>query len=298
MMPTDVFFRSCMFLLLLLGGLLIFLFGSSYFNIFPTNKSKIYKISLPIAFLILSLFLFRRDPSANYWQVSYAFCVASSANLLSTLCGAWLLRLLKLPDNTIKGLALAKLSEALVVIATIIVLFVMAGIDISSIYLLIGNLPLGLAIGLISFSLFATIALLQFKSFNLGLNTLVSLLPWILTFVFSNAFMEELWFRGIFLNTFEPILGAVASLCLTSIVFTGAHIGATYLSWPERVRFLVILFPLALAWGFTMQTTGSLIGSTLFHAGGDLLIINGFIAAFHGKNFKPLGGGADVVILP
>lgn len=291
-MSADVLFRSSMFILLLLGGLLIFLFGSSYFNIFPTNKSKLYKISLPIAFLLFSFLMKGHEDFDKYWQVSYAFFVASSANILSTLCGPWLLRLLKLSDNSIKGLALAKLSEALVIIATIIGLFMIAGIDTSSIYLQIGNLQLGLAIGLISFSLFATIALLQFKSFHLGIKTLVSLLPWILTFVFSNAFMEELWFRGIFLNTFEPLLGAVASLFLTSIVFTSAHIGATYLSWPERVRFLVVLLPLALAWGYTMQLTDSLLGSTLFHAGGDLLIINGFIAAYHGKEFKPLGGGA------
>jgi membrane protease YdiL (CAAX protease family) len=289
MIPTHVLFQSCIFVLFLFGSLLVFLFGSSYFSLFPTNRSKVFKISLPIAFLILAFFLVHSEYYAKYWPVSYAFFVAASANLLSTLCGPWLLRLLKLSDNSIKGLALAKLSEALVVIATIIGLFMIAGIDLGSIYIQMGNLPLGLAIGLISFSLFAIIALVQFRSFQLGLKTLVSLLPWILTFVFSNALMEELWFRGIFLNKFGPILGAVASLILTSIVFTGAHIGATYLSWPERVRFLVILFPLALAWGFTMQSTGSLFGSTLFHAGGDLLILNGFIASFHRINFKPLG---------
>ena len=64
----------------------------------------------------------------------------------------------------------------------------------------------------------------------------------------------------------------------------------TNLSWAERVRFLLILFPLALAWGGTIQLTGSLIGSTLFHAGADLLVFNGFIAALYGKASKPLGG--------
>ena len=290
MLLTDFLFRACLFFLLLLGSALIFLFGSSYYNLFPTNRSKIYKISLPIAFLILSLFLLNNKTLAVYGQVAYAFFAASAANILSTLSGPWILRLLKLPDNTIKGMALAKLSEALVVIGTIIALFLIAGIDLGSIFLQIGNLPLGLAIGLISFSIFAVIAWRQFKTFGLGWETLVSLLPWILTFVLSNAFMEELWFRGIFLNKFEPILGALASLILTSIAFTSAHIGATYLSWPERVRFLAILLPLALAWGYIMQTTGSLLGSTLFHAGGDLLILNGFIASIYGKNFKPLGG--------
>jgi membrane protease YdiL (CAAX protease family) len=45
---------------------------------------------------------------------------------------------------------------------------------------------------------------------------------------------------------------------------------------------LFVLFLLALAWGYAIQKTGGLLGSVFFHAGGDLLIINGFIAALHG----------------
>jgi len=56
----------------------------------------------------------------------------------------------------------------------------------------------------------------------------------------------------------------------------------------QQLLFSVYLFRLALTWGYTMQITGSLLGSTLFHAGGDLLIINGFIVAIHGKNSQPL----------
>jgi hypothetical protein len=41
-----------------------------------------------------------------------------------------------------------------------------------------------------------------------------------------------------------------------------------------------------------MQLTGSLIGSTLFHAGADLLVLNGFIAAAYGQEFNPLGDEA------
>jgi hypothetical protein len=189
MTPTDLLVRSGIFILFLLGGLLIFLLGSSYFNLFPTNRSKIFKISLPVVFLLLSLLLIRLEAVARFWLVAYAFFVASFANGLSPLCGAWLLRLFKESDQSIKGMTLAKLSEALVVIATIIVLFLIAGLDLRIIYLQAGDLPLGLAIGLTSFSAFAVIAFIQFKSFNLGRHTLISLLPWVLAFVLSNAFM-------------------------------------------------------------------------------------------------------------
>ena len=120
-------------------------------------------------------------------------------------------------------------------------------------------------------------------------SSVAALLPWMLLFCVSNALMEELWFRGIFLNPFEHVLGAAASLILTSIVFTGTHVGATYLSRAERIRFLAILLPLALAWGFTTMLTDSLIGSTLFHAGADLLVLNGFVAAAYGRKHDPLG---------
>jgi membrane protease YdiL (CAAX protease family) len=42
---------------------------------------------------------------------------------------------------------------------------------------------------------------------------------------------------------------------------------------PYTMRFLVVLFGLAIAWGWLMHRTGSLWGSALFHAGADLLII-------------------------
>ena len=44
-------------LLILLGGFAIFVFGSPYYSIFPTNKNRIYYITLTIVFLSLSLIL-------------------------------------------------------------------------------------------------------------------------------------------------------------------------------------------------------------------------------------------------
>ncbi len=286
---TGLVYRLCVLAILLISGLLIFVLGSGYYTIFPTNKSAIYKISLPILFLVSTLLLVRKDEFNNYWQVSYAFLVASSANFLSWYFGPRILHALKMSGDTFKGIALAKLAEAVVVIGTILALSIIAGVDMDSIYFHVGAIKLGIAIGLISIVVFVAIAALQARSLNIQLNTVLSLLPWIVTFALANAFMEELWFRGIFLKKFELLLGSTPSLLLTSIIFTIAHIGASYYSRSERIQFLIILFPLALAWGYFMQKTDSLLGSVLSHAGADLIIINGFIAALHdedGQNSK------------
>lgn len=288
---THWLLKVGLFVLVLAAGALVFVFGSNYFALFPTNRSTIYKVALPLSFLALALLLLRRESTAQYGWAAYAFFCASAANLAVTFWGSWLSRLCKLGDDSIKGMAVDKLSEATVIVGVLLALSLVAGIDLKSIFVQPGKLGLGLLIGGIGFVGFAVAAYLQLRSFDLGTKTLLSLLPWMLLFCFSNALMEELWFRGIFLKPFGTILGAAAALILTSIVFTGSHIGATYLSGAERVRFLIILLPLSLAWGYTMQRTDSVIGSTLFHAGADLLVLNGFIAAFYGQAFSPLGGG-------
>ena len=68
----------------------------------------------------------------------------------------------------------------------------------------------------------------------------------------------------------EQVRCSDAYLLSTALVFTLAHVQVSYTT---PVGFLVVLFGLAIAWGWLMHKTGSLWGSTLFHAGADLLII-------------------------
>jgi membrane protease YdiL (CAAX protease family) len=46
------------------------------------------------------------------------------------------------------------------------------------------------------------------------------------------------------------------------------------------VVFLLVVFPLAIIWGYVIQKTEALWGSVLFHAGGDLLIVTGIYATY------------------
>ncbi|MFC2014808.1 lysostaphin resistance A-like protein [Chloroflexota bacterium] len=103
------------------------------------------------------------------------------------------------------------------------------------------------------------------------MNKLLSLSPWILLFVLSNGFMEELLFRGLFLKRYEPFLGKGLSNLLTAIVFTLMHTQVTYAL--QMFQFLLIALTLSLVWGYLIQKTNSLWGAVLFHAAGDCLII-------------------------
>jgi uncharacterized protein len=126
-------------------------------------------------------------------------------------------------------------------------------------------------VGLISFAACAVLAFQQPAVRDLGIVKLVPIVPWILLFVASNALMEELVFRGLFLGRYEPLVGKWLAILSTALAFALAHMQVSYA--PDILAFLVVTFVPAIAWGWLMHKTGSLWGSALFHAGADLLII-------------------------
>jgi membrane protease YdiL (CAAX protease family) len=267
----------------LVGCGLVFVLGSSYYSLFWTNRSWLFKLGLVAAAIPTAWLLLRSDLDPAYGLLAFAFLAAATANVLGAAAGTWLHRPLKLTTDRLKGIALAKGLEALAVVAAILLLMLASRIPFGDVYLQAGDLGLGLGIGAGGFVLFAVLAAGQARQMKIPVAMFRRLAPWILLFVFANAFMEELWFRALFLRPLVSLLGPAAAVGLTAIVFALAHIGATYMSKEERVRFLLILFPLGLAWGACTYFTGSLVASTIFHAGADLMIVNGFIAALHVK---------------
>ena len=81
-------------------------------------------------------------------------------------------------------------------------------------------LPIAIA-AMIIFPLFAFFSINNSQSGVL--EKLLPLWPWILVFVLSNGFMEELLFRGLFLQKLEPFLGKGKSNILTAIIFAIMH---------------------------------------------------------------------------
>jgi len=106
---------------------------------------------------------------------------------------------------------------------------------------------------------------------------LASWLPWILLFSTANGFMEELWFRGLWLGGFKPVLGLPAAIHVTSFAFALMHV-IVYL--PD-VATVAVLTPAWLFMGYAyaliMRRTGSLWGPVLAHTLADVIFL---LAAF------------------
>jgi len=261
----------------LVAAVAIFVFGSSYYELFRTNRSRTYRIGLPVlaGATVLLLTRFPVDPSVRLLAIGA--CAAAAANVLGW-AAAWLKRPLRLRERSIRGMACAKALESAAVVGAILAVLAACRVPLSSVYLAAGRWRLGLGLGIGGLVLFAALAGMQARSAGMSFGPWMRLLPWALAFGLTNAFMEELWFRGLFLRPLVSMLTPVAAMLLTAAVFAMAHIGATYLSKRERLRFVAILFPLGAMWALCLHLTGSLIASTLMHAGADLIIVNGLLA--------------------
>lgn len=272
-------------LFFLVGGLAIFMFGNNWTSLFPTNRSALFKWGLAALFLGVALLLRRSEPTQKFWPVAFALFVAASANALMWGLGDWLARLLPPINDPALALAIDKLSQAIPVTLTILLLSWLVGDDLASLFIRGGNLAQSLRFGLISFgvwaALFAVIAVLQANSTSstglfaggVPLSQVVAALPWFLIFVFANAWMEELWLRGLFLKKLQPLLGTTATVLVTTLVFALVHIGAEYAAPAERILFTVVVFAVGLVNAWVMLKTESIWGSVLFHAGYDLMVI-------------------------
>jgi membrane protease YdiL (CAAX protease family) len=237
-----------------------------------------FHAGLTVVLLIIALFLRRSGKGKPFWPVFYAFFVAGAAVLTSGLFSGDLLRLFKETVATPQGIALAKFSESILRVIPILVLMPVMGFDWRSMYLAAGKVRFWLPIAIAAFVVFPALAYFPLSSSQAGvLDKLLPLWPWILLFVLSNGFMEELLYRGVFLKRYEPFLGKGLSIILTAIVFALMHTQVTYAA--QMIQFLVIVLVLSLIWGILIQKTNSLWGAVLFHAAGDCLIIFGAYAS-------------------
>jgi membrane protease YdiL (CAAX protease family) len=260
--------------LFLVGGGLI---GSAaYVGFISPSIRMVLKIGMVVISLGAWSLAGRIERLLRYRQIALGFLAVSLGVLLAQYCGNIPMHLLGFSVTTVEGVAIAKFGEALPIVLSILVLHFVTGGDMEGLYLRGGNMKLGLIVGALGFTVFVGIGILQAMGSGLRWGTITAALPWILIFIFSNAFMEELWFRALFLKKLEPLVGAGTSLMITSLVFAGVHISSTYVL--DILLFIVALMGLALFWGWLMRRSGSIWGPFLIHAGADVLVILGFIA--------------------
>jgi uncharacterized protein len=272
--------RYILFLLLLvcgislpsLSGLLIF-----PFSMVPSELVITYTLALSLLFLAISIFLHSRQSLKNYWQILFAFFIASFALFIDLI--------VNFPANTPNEFLIDMLVSASIIATVIIVLTKLSRNSFDSIFLKKGNIKLGIIVGLIGFFIFALTAIpvaqFMFNGHNLGLERVIAWLPWIIPIVLLNGVREELLYRGLFLKKYEVKLGPKKSNLLQAIIFSLSHsvAGVGLNTYTPFIWALVIFtFALGLAWGYIMQRTNSIIGSVLFHAGTDIPVFIGIFS--------------------
>jgi membrane protease YdiL (CAAX protease family) len=274
--------RIGLFLLFLLCEAAIFIFGSYYFDVFPTNKNLTYNLIVSAVFLTATLW-FRYDKRLNrHWQIPLVFFAASVAYPFTAIFAGWIRAVLgwfAVTTDTSKGLAIEKICEMLLKTIPILVLVKLSGADMGSIFLKRGKLKLGLGIGALVFFFLGTATFMFAVERLTSADTLVAAVVWGLIFSAANGFMEELWLRGIFLKRFAPMIGINGAVWVTSIIFALMHSFAFYFDPLVLTFFMVNTLALGLGCGYLMMKSDNIWGAMLIHAASDFFLFVAVLAS-------------------
>lgn len=273
--------RLGLFFLFLLCETVIFIFGSYYFEAFPTNKNLTYNLAISAGLLLATLWFKYDKRLEKHWQIPLVFFAASVAYPFTAIFDGWMravLDWLAVTSDTSKGQAIEKICEMLLKTIPILVLVKLSGADMGSIFLKRGNLKLGLGIGALVFFFLATATFMFAVQRFTSVDTLVAAVVWGLVFSFANGFMEELWLRGIFLKRFAPMIGINGAVWVTSIIFALLHSFAFYLDPFALTFFVVNTLALGLGCGYLMMKSDNIWGAVLIHAASDFFLFVAVLA--------------------
>jgi len=266
---------------LLICGFLVFVLGTNYYSIFPTNQSQLYRIILAVVFLAGAVLTRKKPELKAYGQLLYAFFIGITTYFLTSWFAIYrdpMLRSFQIIPDTDRYLAVIKVLEALIVVGAILVLARLWGEKPRDLFIRKGRLRLSLFFGLCLFLINAATEIMTGAVRGQAGDFLISRLPWALIFSLANGFMEELLFRGLFLAKMRKVVGNWGAIIVTSIIFTVMQTGASYLNLAEAIIFQVVLLLMALLLGYLMQKTDTLWGSALYHAGSDVFLF--YLVAF------------------
>jgi hypothetical protein len=265
------------FLAILFIGSSFLVFNVGGYNNFIPNDMVLPTRTIVVGILLLStLILYKAESRANeFWKISFAFLISSIGLFLAWPFGRWYTLIPGLSTSTVEGVALAKLAEVIPIVVAIVVGIRLVERNLTPVFITGGDLRKTFKLGLI----ISPIALVPFLalgglSLSVSLDVLASWMPWMCIFAFSNAFMEELMIRGLFLMKYDSLFGQRQSLILTSSIFAIFH--QAILQYTDPVTFsafLGITFMLGLAWGYIMQKSDSIWGAVLAHAIADILLL-------------------------
>ncbi|MFW9793919.1 MAG: lysostaphin resistance A-like protein [Candidatus Thorarchaeota archaeon] len=259
-------FIGCSFLVFNVGG---------YNNFISTDLILLTRISVVGVMFFTNFILFHSGRKDKYWKLSFSFLIASIGLLLAWIFGRWYTLIPGISLSTVEGIAIAKVAEVLPIVLSIIVGIWVTEREFTSVFLRGGSIRKSIKLGLLASpaALFPFVAL-GGLGFSASLHDVISWIPWICVFAFSNALMEELMIRGIFLREYESIFGQRHSLVLTSIIFGLFH--QAIIGFPDLITISVyfsIPLVLGLVWGYIIQKSDNIWGAVLAHMVADIFFV-------------------------
>ena len=278
-MKNFEFSKLIYYVIFFLLGLIVFFPAITFAPDLSTSQHIIIRSSV-FLILLLSASILKKNQKFDFLQlIPLIFAAAAAAMFISWAFSGYFLKLIGFTTDTPMGIAVTKFTESFFIVTMLLVGVKLLKIPFDDVYLKKGKIKSSLLIGIISFITLWGLSLWQAYSGGISIDFLKGT-PAILIFCLSNGFMEELLFRGIFLKKFSDLIGAKSAVIVTSLTFALVHSQVSYT--PDVLVFLIITFILALAWGYIILKTKSLLASILFHAGADTLIFFGIVAQYSG----------------
>lgn len=232
----------------------------------------------------------RRREKGDSWQLPFAFFVFAVVQLLNnTVPQLFMADVLheRAVDgdplgSTLGGTVAVQVLDTFIAVLPILVLVKAARLDLGSVYARLGRMGRAYVIAIGGFAVFfiLTGVVPLHRLFpthgDMSISRYLTLMPALLVLVVTNGFQEEFLFRGLFVQRYNAVLGAVGANIVQALVFAAAHAGVTYT--PITLIFLAaFVFPLGLLCGYLMRSSDGVVAPALFHAGADLPIYLAFL---------------------
>ena len=261
------------FIILTAIGILVYTLAGYNYSI-DSSTRLIVRIIVPIT-LAGFLFILKRMGRDLWFSIVFTFFSVSVGFLATHFLGTWYRLVPGLSQDTAQGIALAKFAEVLPIVFAVITLGFLVGENWTSIKMRGGDVYRSMRLGVYALPL-------SYLSFLFMGGTIIvitgmeflTIIPWILLFALSNSFMEELIFRGVFLDKLEKLFGARMALVQTSLIFALFHVSVLQATGFEMIAaFLVFIMILGFAWGYIVQKSDSIWGAVFAHAVADIFVI-------------------------
>lgn len=252
----------------------------------------VFGLIVALGLLALALLVRRSSSLSGYWEIPLVFFGMALFWLADRYVPDFLrthvLHVRTISGNpiasTLSGTIVVQLDELLLTVLAVAVVLWISKTPLSSIYLRRGRFGRAYVIGMVGLvALYVlTFRVLQhsrFVSFNgtLNFSRYLRLTPALLVVVGTNAFLEELFFRGLLMSKLNMAFGPYLATLVQAVIFTSWHAGVTYTPF-VLVLLLLFIFPIGLLAGYLTRSSGSILPSWLFHMGADIPLYVGFLS--------------------